>query len=422
MPGLPGEYLTGQKTGGQPLGGLSLSDIRGIAKLATEASIGVTRIAEGVHQSVWQSVGFSGGADPGQARGLTGLVYKSIYRVTRIAGRGADAVLGGLQNRFEAEPTAVPTSPTRESILAALNGVMGDRLSADNNPFAIAMGLRYRGWPLDWNAPPPMAEVTGKVLVLVHGLCMNELGWQRKDPAQGEDYGAELASRLGYTPVYLRYNSGLHIALNGEAFSRQLEHLTESWPVPIEDLTVVAHSMGGLVTRSAIHQAQQAGLAWVTRLRNLVFLGTPHHGAPLERVGNWVDVILGSTPYTAPFARIGHLRSAGITDLRYGDLTEADWHGHERFQDRPDQRIPVPLPDGVDCYAVAATTASRSGGLAGRLMGDGLVPVDSAFGRHQDPRRTLAFADAAKWVAYRTSHMSLLNSPEVSGQMLRWLG
>ena len=231
-----------------------------------------------------------------------------------------------------------------------------------------------------------------------------------------------LASHLGYSPIYLRYNSGLHISLNGEAFSRQLERLVQSWPVPIDELTVVAHSMGGLVARSAIHQAQQAGLDWPKRLSKVVFLGTPHHGAPLERVGNWVDVILGSTLYTAPFARLGQLRSAGITDLRYGDLTEADWHGHERFQGRPDHRVPVPLPDGVDCYAVAATTSSRPGALASRLLGDGLVPVDSALGRHRDPRHALAFADAAQWVAYRTSHLALLTSPEVSEQMLRWLG
>jgi hypothetical protein len=153
----------------------------------------------------------------------------------------------------------------------------------------------------------------------------------------------------------------------------------------------------------------------------MVFLGTPHHGAPLERAGNWVDVLLGSTPYSRPFARLAQLRSAGITDLRYGHLLDADWQGHERFQRRPDRRQILALPDGVNSYAMAATLAPKRGLLADRLTGDGLVPLRSALGQHDDPGRSLAFAANRQSILYRTNHMQLLSSPAVTQQLLQWL-
>ena len=133
--------------------------------------------------------------------------------------------------------------------------------------------------------------------------------------------------KLGYTAIYLHYNTGLHISENGRAFADRIEALLQSWPMPVEELVIVAHSMGGLVTRSACHYGALADHAWLRQLRKLVFLGTPHHGSPVERVGNWLNGMLGVSPYTAAFARMGRLRSAGITDLRYGNLLSEDWVG-----------------------------------------------------------------------------------------------
>ena len=126
------------------------------------------------------------------------------------------------------------------------------------------------------------------------------------------------------------------------------------------------------------------GLDWPQSLKNIVFLGTPHHGAPLERAGNWIDVILGSTPYSRPFAKLGQLRSAGITDLRYGHVLEPTGKAMTVFRRKPDSRQPVPLPKGVACYTVAATPARQRSLLADRLVGDGLVPLHSALGQHDD--------------------------------------
>ena len=414
-----------------PLKHLRVSDARGIAQLATQATAGAAHIAEGVHQSVWSTLGMPGGKEAGQTRGITGLVYRTVHGITQLMGKGADTVLVRLQPLLELVESSQPETPEREAVLAALNGVMGDHLAASGNPLATRMTLRYQGKALDWKAMAHVPAATGKVLMLVHGLCMNDLQWQTytKTPdADTEtgvgttfDHGAQLAALLGYTPIYPRYNTGLHTSQNGRELSRQLEQLAAHWPAPLEEIAVVAHSMGGLVIRSACHYARQQGMQWPKRLKSIVFLGTPHHGAPLERAGNWLDAVLGSTMYSAPFARLTQLRSAGITDLRYGHVLDEDWRGHDRHRRKPDRRRPAPLPDGVACYAVAASTASRRGALAERLIGDGLVPLHSALGRHHDPALSLAFAKSSQWIGYRMNHMELLRSPEVAQKLANWL-
>jgi pimeloyl-ACP methyl ester carboxylesterase len=398
----------------KPSGHWRASDLRAVAQLATQATTAVTHIAEGVHQSVWGTMGLPGGKDDGQTRGLTRMVYQSVRGITQLVGNGLETVLKRLAPVLEIADDAAPGSPQREAVLAALNGVMGDRLQASANPLATPMTLRYQAQVLDWQALPAMPGATDKLLLLIHGLCMNDLQWS----AHGH---AEALVALGYTPVYLRYNSGRHISENGRELAAQLEQLLAHWPLPLQEITVVAHSMGGLLIRCALHDARQAKSRWPDLLKNIVFLGTPHHGAPLERAGNWVDVVLGSSPYTRPFARLAQLRSAGITDLRYGHVQDADWQGHERFRRKPDNRKLLPLPEGVACYTVAATTAAKRSLLADRLLGDGLVPLHSALGQHDYARRTLTFAKSAQYIVYRTSHMALLDSPAVTRQLVQWL-
>jgi hypothetical protein len=179
--------------------------------------------------------------------------------------------------------------------------------------------------------------------------------------------------------------------------------------------------MGGLLTRSAFHYAREENLHWPSHLKNIVFLGTPHHGTSLEQLGNWLDEFLGSIPYTRPFTRLAQLRSAGITDLRYGHVLDEDWHGHDRFHRRPDGRQLVALPEGVACYTVAASLASKSSTLSNRLLGDGLVPLHSALGHHEKAQRKLLFANESHRIFYQMSHMELLHSPRVIRQIQRWL-
>jgi pimeloyl-ACP methyl ester carboxylesterase len=304
--------------------------------------------------------------------------------------------------------------------LAVLNGIVGDQLAGAAEALAIPLRLRQHGRTLEI-ARAALAEAipgaTGKLVVLVHGLCCSDRRWRR----QGHDHGAALGRDLGYTPLYLHYNSGLHISANGRAFAALLERLVAEWPVEVEEIALIGHSMGGLVARSACFYGKSARHAWVGKLRHMVFLGTPHHGVPLERAANRVFVPLGKYIVTTPLAQFARWRSAGITDLRHGCLVDEDWHGKDRFAHADDRRRTVPLPRGVKCYAIAGTTGARPGDLRDRLLGDGLVPLDSALGRHQDARRTLGFASERTWIAAGVHHFDLLSRIDVYERIRDWL-
>jgi pimeloyl-ACP methyl ester carboxylesterase len=392
------------------------SDLRGAVRLATDATAGLADLAEAMHERIARIPGLSPGALDGRTGGISGLVYKTIRGVTRVVGGSVDALLGLL---VPALGTQTPV-PEREALIAALNGVLGDYLAATANPLATPMALRCTGRALQLDAASLAASLphaNGRVLVMIHGLCMNDLQWSRA----GHDHGVALGRDLAFTPVYLHYNSGLHVSINGHALAQLLEHLVGQWPQPVEQLVLVGHSMGGLLARSATHYGTRAGHHWPSRLSDMVCLGTPHHGAPFERAGNWVDLVLGATPYAAPFARLGKVRSAGITDLRHGYLLDEDWVGRDRFARSAERHQHVPLPQDVRCYAMAASVGQQTGNLKARLLGDGLVPIDSALGRHRDKARCLAFAEDRQWVGYGMNHLDLLNHAEVYTQLARWL-
>jgi len=401
-----------------PAPAIPTTDLRGWGRLAFDATLGLTGVVEAMHRGVTRLPLLGSGHATDRTRGVTGLVYRSIRGVTRATGRGVDLALARALASVGGG-TATARSPRQEAVLSALNGVVGDHLAASGNPLAIPMRLRRGGVPLELSRAALAASLPragGRPLVLVHGSCMNDLRWLRS----GHDHGAALARDLGYTPVYLHYNSGLHVSTNGHALAEMLEVLVRAWPVRVERLTVVAHSMGGLLTRSACHHAAGAGQGWIGLVSDVVFLGTPHHGAPLERVGSWVDAALGVSRYSAPLARLGRIRSAGITDLRHGSLLDEDWQGGDRFAHSHPLPRAVPLPSGVRCFAVAATS-SRGGPLADRLVGDGLVPVDSALGRHADPARNLAFPEERRWVGRGMNHFDLLARREVYERVRGWL-
>ena len=281
------------------------------------------------------------------------------------------------------------------------------------------MQFRRNGVPLamdDQGFNQAVRQSDGKIALMVHGSCMNDLQWHR----QGHDHGAALARDLGYLPVYLHYNSGLHISQNGREFAGLLEMFMNRLPQPLE-LVIIAHSMGGLVSRSACHYGQVEGHSWLTHLKKMVFLGTPHHGAPLERAGNWIDVILEISPYSAPFSRLGKIRSAGVTDLRYGNILDEDWKERDRFKCSGDHRSAAPLPEGLRCYTIAATTGKKSSILGDKFMGDGLVTLDSALGRNKNAGMNLSFPKTHQWIAREMNHMDLLNHPEAYDTIKGWL-
>jgi pimeloyl-ACP methyl ester carboxylesterase len=391
----------------------TVEDLRGASRLAIEATKGVTGLVEAMHNTIAGGPDILGRPLERPTRLVTGLVYGTIRGVTELVGAGIDVALAQLAPLLGASAAG----SEREAILSALNGVLGDYLGETKNPLAIEAHLRHAGVALDLERSAlgrALPAATGKVLVLVHGSCMNDLQWNRR----GHDHGAALAKELGYTPIYVNYNSGLHISTNGLALANLLEQLLAEWPVPVAELVLLGHSMGGLVSRSACHAGEAAGHGWRKKLASLVCLGSPHHGAPLERGGNWIDVLLGVTRYSAPLARLGKIRSAGVTDMRFGCVLDEHWQGRDRFARASDPRALLRLPDGVACFAVAA---SLSPSAESHPRGDGLVLVDSALGRHERPDLTLAFPPDHQWVGFGMGHLDLLDRAEVSATILGFL-
>ncbi|MCC7072805.1 MAG: alpha/beta fold hydrolase [Deltaproteobacteria bacterium] len=364
------------------------SDVRAAAGLVVTATRGVMGVVGEMQAAI------------GPVPMITDLVTMALRGVTGLVGEGIDAAIAAIA------PLLGESTPgeAREAVLAALNGVVGDQLDASKSPLAIPMTLR-----------PPLLDLHrgGTLLVMVHGSCMNDLQWQQ----QGHDHGRALADELGCTLAYLHYNSGRHISENGA----ELAALLEREAAPFSDLVIVGHSMGGLVARAAIHVAEQAEHAWRARLRVLVTLASPHHGAPLERGGNVLELLLGVTKYTAPLRALGQIRSAGVTDLRFGSIAEADWRERDRFAHGADPRAPLALPAGVRCYAVAATTAAATSdpaSLPSALSSDGVVPVDSALGRHANEAFALRFTESA--LVYECSHLGVLSRAEVYARLREW--
>ncbi|HOX70337.1 MAG: hypothetical protein WAS23_01110 [Dokdonella sp.] len=392
------------------------ADLRAYSRLATDATIAVTDLLENMHHNISRLPGVFGEATDEPARGIAGFVYRSIRGITRKVGGGVDSLLRVVT------PQTLPAdvSSQREILVAVLNGVVGDYLLATGNPLRISMQLRRDGVALELTPEAIAAtvpEATGKILVMVHGLCMCDLQWQRR----GHNHGELLSAEAGFTPVYLHYNSGLHISTNGREFSDKLEALVEAWPVPVEQLVIIGYSMGGLLTRSACEDARKSGKSWIRHLRDLIFIGTPHDGSPLERTGNRLDALLGSSPYTVALSRLGKLRSAGITDLRHASLDDSEWQDRDRFSGKVQRRDALPLPEGVRSYAIAGSIAKKAGTLGERLAGDGLVPLYSALGMHRSPQRNLRLPESRRWVAYGSNHLDLLDSADAYARIRSWL-
>ncbi|MBI2567156.1 MAG: alpha/beta hydrolase [Candidatus Schekmanbacteria bacterium] len=389
----------------------------GYSRLAVEAIVGLTDVVEAMHHTISQSPGILGRAPQGRTSGITGFVYESTRQISRWVGSGVELSLGQLAPDTSGESSC---SPVNEAVIAAINGVLGDYLAETQNPLAIPMQFRRNGRALRLE-PDALAaaleQPNGKILIMAHGHCMNDLFWGQT----GHDHGAALAADLGFTPIYLRYNSGRHISTNGREFAGLMETLLGIWPVAIEDVAIVAHSLGGLVSRSACHYGELAGHQWPRRVGKIVYLGTPHHGAPLERAGNWLTLALGVSPYSKPLSRLAKIRGACITDMRYGTILDSHWESCDRFEHVEAPGAAVPLHESIRHFAIAASLGKQNRGWSGRLIGDGLVPLDSALGRHASPELTLPIPEDHQWIGYGMGHLELLHRAEVYEAIRRFL-
>ncbi len=389
-----------------------LAEVHGLSRLALDG-VGVTvDLVEQLHAAIAGTVLPLRTASPGRTRGITGLVYRSIRGVTGLVGGAVDLAL----TPFAGQSVEAAGSGRRSPLRAAINGIVGDHLERSANPLAIPMRLRHRDQALT-----PSADALGqlidapssRLLIAVHGLCLDHRCWTPPAGDNRVDLPASLAAERGLTPLYLHYNTGRAIDTNGREFAELLEQLSTAWPVPLTELILLGHSMGGLVARSACHHGEQLGHRWTRQVRRVVCLGSPHHGAPLERIGFGLEQLLGASRYSAPFQRLGQIRSTGITDLRHGQIITHSGAGGPPTLPR--------LPAWAQLHVIAGIKAEQPDSIKARLIGDGLVPIDSALGRHRDPALQLPVAAAHQRVLPATSHIGLLQHPQVLDTLRDWI-
>jgi pimeloyl-ACP methyl ester carboxylesterase len=396
---------------------LNITTLRGSTRLVFDCVAGISGTVEQMHETIARRpLPFA--ARPEQPTRAHGLIARSVYLSIRgingALSKGVDYLMSHADEGYG------DNGPGEEEVrwMAALNGVCGDYLESTGNPLALSMTLIAAGKPVKFSSGSlvDVPEASPDLLVMVHGLGCSEQNWSRQG---NRDLGARLHEASGYTPMYLRYNTGLHISTNGQELSHLLQQLCDSWPVPVESLTLVGHSMGGLVIRSACWYAGRDGDSWLTNLRRILFLGTPHHGAPLEKAGHMVDVAMRSIQYVEPLA-FGRHRSAGIKDLRHGNLLDEDWQGRDEDQLSTDSRQPVPLLPGVEYFFAAATVGNDEASLKSRIMGDLLVRMGSATGAHPDEQRQLQVKSGNCRIFAEQNHFDLLDDTRVHDQVITW--
>jgi pimeloyl-ACP methyl ester carboxylesterase len=289
---------------------------------------------------------------------------------------------------------------------SALHGLIGDRIAEERPHLAIEMAVRHRGRDVALS-PERLAEAfpdaSGTLLIFMHGMSETEDYWRRDADLHGGTYGDRLAAEHGWTPVYLRANTGLSIAENGVILSSLLARIVETWPTPVERIALVGHSMGGLILRTACDVRSNpaaTGPHWTSLVTDIVTLGAPHLGSPVARaVAKGAD-LLNKLPETRALGYFLDHRSAGVLDLEWGTQV-------------------APLPH-VRYRLVAATLKERASHPVSALFGDKLVRVPSALGRDWTGGPNL-FPGADVLHVGGADHFDLLNHPDIYQAMKEWL-
>src|SRR3954463_9225101 len=348
--------------------------------------------------------------------GIASFTYRAVGAALSV---GASAV-GALASR-QVDGRPLDDTPTARVGLAILNGAHGDLLDRETPALATTMTLRQAGQVVPVQADALAAaypEARGRLVVFLHGLTETEGAWcyksERHHGRPGVTYGTLLAEDLGLAPLFPRYNTGLHISDNGRRLADLLDRLVEAWPVPVQDLVLVGHSMGGLVARSALHQAAsgtEEAEPWTAAVCDTVTLGTPHLGAPLERGVHALTHTLARLPETRPLANVLALRSVGIKDLRRGTVVDDDWADRDLDAREPARHTHVPLHDGARHFVILATLARDPDTRLGSALGDLLVPPLSAVGDTGDEHRLAVPADHVLRLG-NLNHFDLLNRPK----------
>ena len=333
---------------------------------------------------------------------VSNLVYGSVRLAAAAVGVGLDA-------------RATDESGRNTSLTAFANGFWGDDLGRLERRLAIPMGIRTGdGAPVA--VGPELAAAfpaaTDRIVVMVHGLIETERCWQGNDSAPG--LADAIADRSGLTPVAIRYNSGLRVSDNGALLADLIESICQHWPVPVRSIALVGNSLGGLVVRSACATGREAGHDWIDHVEDVVTLGSPHDGTPLEKLVNVVSWGLDVAPETRPLAAFLNRRSGGIKDLRFGAIFEDDWDADDPDALLRNDVADRGLPAGIRHHFVGGVITADASHPVGVVMGDLLVRVPSSTGR-----RRLNPTNAV--VVGGLRHADLLREPAVIDHVINWL-
>ena len=376
-------------------------ELQALARLTFEELGGAAGGIGQVHRAIADRA--FGAAGSGAPRAIHDAIAGGVYAGLRGAAGLTAAVAGAA---VAGRGRSLSVTPRGAAVLAVLNGLRGDALEREGSDLAEPMCIRVDGRPV---APADFPDAGPRVVVFLHGLFETEYAWG------SDSYGSRLARDVGATPVYVRFNTGRHISENGRSLAELLDELVADWPVPVESIALVGHSLGGLVARSAC----SVGGEWTSLVRHTVSLGSPHTGAPLESAVHYAAAALGVVPETRPFAGFLRRRSAGIRDLRSGSLVDEDWRGRDPEALRAAACREVPLLEGAAHHFVAATITSSASHPVGRLVGDWLVLQPSASGRSRT--RVIGFRDEDGMHVGGAHHLALLNHPAVYEQLRAWL-
>jgi len=387
------------------------TELQAMSRLGGQAFAGLVSRIERVHQAAGGRAFGAIGPVSAPVRLIHDSVARGFYRAAGAAGSAAGA-LGGEAASLAGTlglRGAVGQPLANGPVLAVLNAVTGDRLGPD---LAIRMAVRAGGGDVELTPGRVRAafgDATPRLAVFLHGLAETENAWNRS-ASRSEPYGRRLRAEFGYTPVYVRYNTGRHVSDNGHDLVRLLDELTAAWPVRVREILLAGHSMGGLVIRSACHYGSEARAPWVKRVRHVFYLGSPHLGAPLARVAGLAGWALGQVPETRPFADLV-TGSSGIKDLRHGYVLD-DWAACDPDGCSHNHRRDVPLLPGASHYAISAAVSMNPGSPLGALVGDLLVQPGSAHGR-RGTRQHVPFPVGHAREFGGMHHFDLLNHPDV---------
>ena len=374
-----------------------MSEARALVRLGVEELASTPHGIKALHHAsserVFRAVGPMGKPVKFVHDRVSEAVYGGVGNTLRFGGRGLEFAIGRRQTQ------ALSETPAGAAVIGIVNGLVGDTLEEERNALSQPMAIRIDGTVV---GPEAFANSTPRIAVFLHGLMETEFSWGR-----APNYGSRLAQDAGWTPVFVRYNTGRRISENG----RSLADLLSSWTAPVSEIALIGHSMGGLVARSAAFQGNERGDEWVRSVSHVISLGTPHRGAPLEEIVHVGSAALDLLPETRPVSRFLRRRSGGIRDLRRGSLVDDDWKDCDPDALRATACREIPLLEGAThCFVSASLTRSPSHPL-GRLVGDMLVLGSSAAPWREHEAFHVGGA----------GHFALLNHPKVYARLRDWL-